>query len=138
MQRGKYRNVPVVSDGGEPLGVLDVLALLDGALSIGHEVSDGAAEAALTFKVAYKGLTLRVQAGADDLAAEVHARLVAARGDAVPPLAHMVHRPLPTLHSLSTRPPRSLLPLVVIYPLPTDRAWCVCSGSLSWITTAIW
>jgi CBS domain-containing protein len=33
LQYGGYRNVPVVGAGGEPLGVLDVLTLMEGALS---------------------------------------------------------------------------------------------------------
>ena len=39
MQLGGYRNVPVVSDAGEPLGVLGVLALLQGALLRPGEIS---------------------------------------------------------------------------------------------------
>ncbi|KAL3933642.1 MAG: hypothetical protein SGPRY_000200, partial [Prymnesium sp.] len=79
MQRGNYRNVPVVNDEGKPLGVLDVLALLDGALLIGHENSgDNGAEGdqQVAIKVVWGKTTLLVQE-TDKFIEKVYAGLIA-------------------------------------------------------------
>jgi len=95
MQYGGYRNVPVVTDADAPLGVLDVLALLEGALLIGHEGSAADAKEAhgapapFTFKVGYEGLTLRVTATADSLLTEVYSRLAKGASRGVPPIECM-------------------------------------------------
>lgn len=96
MQRGNYRNVPVVNDEGKPLGVLDVLALLDGALLIGHENSgDNGAEGdqQVAIKVVWGKTTLLVQE-TDKFIEKVYAGLIASetRG-LVPDMKDMVRPP---------------------------------------------
>lgn len=96
MQRGNYRNVPVVNDEGKPLGVLDVLALLDGALLIGHENSgDNGAEGdqQVAIKVVWGKTTLLVQE-TDKFIEKVYAGLTASetRG-LVPDMKDMVRPP---------------------------------------------
>jgi len=73
LQRGGYRNLPVVSESGDPLGVLDVIALIEGSLLLGKE----AEEDKFTFKVILKDTTIRITSTVEGFADEVYSRLLA-------------------------------------------------------------